>query len=322
MGLMTWDDATAWLIREQHGVLGRAQLDEAGLSEATVRWHLSRRWRILLPGVYQLDRGRPTRAQREIAGLLAAGPKAALRGLSAASWWGVTAADPGDWVHVMVPPPRRTRRVAWLDVARSTITDPAMVTRGPFQVCSPARAVLDAAQHSGSPDVAAAIGIEAVQRRLVTLDDLEEELCRRNQRWSALARHAVSAAGTGAWSRPEAELLAALARSRVLPPAWPNPDLSCNNRQLLTPDVWFDDVGLAVMVHSQRHHAAGGRWDETVERDGELTEVGIVVVGVTPNRIFRDLPAVVARVERTYLAARSRPRPSVLARRRLLTESA
>lgn len=319
---MTWDDATRWLIREQHGVLTRTQLAESGVSEATVRWQLSRRWRILLPGVYQLDRARPTRAQREIAGLLAAGPKAALRGLSAARWWGVTSADPGDWVHVMVPPPRRTRRVAWLDIARSTIPDLAQQTRGPFQVCSPARAVLDAAQQSRSHDVAAAIGIEVVQRRLVTLDDLEEELCRRNQRWSALPRHAVSAAGTGAWSRPEAELLAALARSRVLPPAWPNPDLWCGARQLLTPDVWFDDVALAVMVHSRRHHAAGRDWDRTVERDGELTEVGIIVVGVTPNRILRDLPTVVARVERTYLAARSRPRPAVLARRRSLTESA
>ncbi|MBK8470313.1 MAG: hypothetical protein IPL45_11190 [Actinomycetales bacterium] len=288
---MDFDDATSWLVREQLGVVARSQLVEAGLSDAALRWQLEHRWRILLPGVYALDRRRPTRAQREVAGLLAAGPQAALRGLTAARWWGLTCADPGDRVHVMVPSPRRTRQVAWLDVARSAIPDSGTVNRGPFQVCSPARAVLDAAQQSGSTEVAAALGIEALQRNLVTLDRLEDELCRRNQRGSALARHAVNAAGTGAWSRPEAVLLAAIARSSVLPVAWPNPELSCGGRPLITPDVWFDDVGLAVMVHSRRHHAAGPDWDQTVERDGELTELGVIVVGVTPNRIFRDLPS-------------------------------
>ena len=65
---------------------------------------------------------------------------------------------------------------------------------------SPARAVLDAATQSGAKDTAKAIGIEAVQRRLVTVDDLVHELAQRNRRGSALAGLAAQAAGTGSWS--------------------------------------------------------------------------------------------------------------------------
>ena len=74
------------------------------------------------------------------------------------------------------------------------------------------------------------------------------------------------------------------------------------------------------MVHSRRFHSAGAAWDATVEADADLTAVGIVVAGVTPNRIHRNLAGVVARIERTYLQARQRPRPPVTATRRSLLE--
>ncbi len=106
----------------------------------------------------------------------------------------------------------------------------------------------------------------------------------------------------------------------MLPQVWPNPELRVGHTRLTTPDLWFDDVALAVMVHSRRFHSAGEAWDATVEADADLTAVGIVVVGVTPNRIHRNLAGVVARIERTYLSARRRPRPPVTTARRSLLE--
>ena len=320
LGVVDFDDGTQWLLRDQLGLLTRAQLRTAGVTESALRWNLARRWRVLLPGVYQLGRAQPTRIQREVAALLLAGPGAMLGGLTAAARMGITSAKPGDTVHLLVPAPRVSRRVAWVSVTRTRRPDQHPATNGAVILTSPARAVLDAAAQSGAKDAATAIGIEAIQRRLVTVDDLVHELGQRNRRGSAMARLAVQAAGTGAWSPPEATLLAALQRSSVLPEAWANPTLANGSTRLTTPDVWFDDVALAVMVHSRRHHASGNDWDRTVEQDGDLTAAGLVVIGVTPNRIFSDLAAVVTRIERTYQTARRRPRPPVVAtRRRLLS---
>ena len=315
---MDFDDGTRWLLRDQLGLLTRSQLNTAGVTDSAVRWNLARRWRVLLPGVYLLSRGQATRIQREVAALLFAGPGAHLSGLTAAARMGIASARPGDTVHVLVPAPRVSRRVAWVALTRTRRAEQHPVTQGAVLLSNPARAVLDAAAQSGARDMATAIGIEAIQRRLVTVDDLVHELGQRNRRGSALPRLAVQAAGTGAWSPPEATLLAALERSAVLPQVWANPTLSNRTTRLTTPDLWFDDVALAVMVHSRRHHSSGNDWDRTVEQDGDLTAAGVIVAGVTPNRIFADLAAVVARIERTYLAARLRPRPPVVATRRSL----
>lgn len=77
--------------------------------------------------------------------------------------------------------------------------------------------------------------------------------------------------------------------------------------------MWFDDVAMAVMVHSRQFHSAPGDWDMTVARDAQLTECGVIVVGTTPNRIYRDIDSVIGRIHRTYAVASSRPRPAVSA---------
>ena len=299
-------------------LLTRRQLLDGGITPAQIRWRAGRHWRVVLPGIYQLDRAATTRGQREVAGLLATAPHGVLGGLTAARRWGVGAADPGDVVHILVRPPRVSRRVAWLHVQRTTIEDPGETEREGLRLSSPARAVLDAAIQCRSADTAAAIAIEAVQRRLVTVDDLVEALDRLNRRGSHLARSALAAASSGAWSQPEATLLRALADSPRLPQAWANPTLSIGRTRLTSPDVWIDEAALAVMVHSRKYHSHGLDWDATVEQDSDLTAAGVVVVGVTPNAIHSRLPDVVRRIERAYAVARNRPRPPVVATRRSL----
>ncbi len=264
------DSETRRLIVGQQGVVSREQLLAGGATPSSLQWHLGRRMQVLLPGVYQINRDPPSRQQREIAALLSAGPRSILSGLTAARRWGLESAEPGDRVHVQVPAPQRSRALAWLSITRTSRPDLGSRVHGAVRLANPARATLDAACQSGSPEMAAAIGIESVQRRLVGVDALVAELALRNQRGSALARHAVQAAATGAWSRPEATLLMGLARSPLLPAAWPNPLLTHLGRPLTSPDAWLDDVGLAVMVHSRRYHAGHLDWERTVEQDADL----------------------------------------------------
>lgn len=98
-----------------------------------------------------------------------------------------------------------------------------------------------------------------------------------------------------------------------------NPELKDRaERGLTTPDVWFDDVGMAVMVHSRAFHAGALHWDATVVDDSELSSYRIVVVGVTPEQLARDSRSVLHRIESHYMTARdSGFRPAVVATPRM-----
>jgi hypothetical protein len=94
-----------------------------------------------------------------------------------------------------------------------------------------------------------------------------------------------------------------------------NPILTGPRGEALTsPDVCFDDVGMAVMVQSRAFHAGALDWDATVESSSDLSAVRVVVVGVTPTALARDPKAQLARIERAHAdALRSGTRAQVTA---------
>lgn len=306
------------LVEPRDGVLTRAELLDAGVSEATMRWQVSRmRWRILLPGVILLAPEEPNRRQQLIAAQLYGGPGAVVGGPAAARFHGVRGIPDRGPVHVLVPRSRTRRVSGWADIRPTRLEDPFEETAAVLRVSSAGRAVVDAARWAPTQDQATAWVIEAVQREIVTAADLTHWLLRMNRRNTARARRAISEASTGAWSLPEAELLGLLRTSTVLPPVWPNPVLErTDGLPLVSPDAWLDDVGMAIMVHSREFHEGAEQWDVTVSRDGELTAAGVVVVGVTPHALRSRPTLLLDRIERTCLAAAQRPRPSVRAIRR------
>jgi hypothetical protein len=100
-------------------------------------------------------------------------------------------------------------------------------------------------------------------------------------------------------------MAALVATSQVLSPMWLNPRLTrLDGSGLLTPDGWFDDIGMAVMLHSRRYHSTGEQWEQTVEGDAALRADGIVVLGVTPASLRRDPAGVLRLMEQAYLSAR------------------
>ena len=240
----------------------RAQLLDHEVSYPAIRWNAGRAWRVVLPHVYGVFREQPTLRQHQIAALLWGGATSVLAGATAARLHGVTSADPRNRVHVLVSAPQRSRSSGFAEVRRTLIHDETC-TRGPLRLCSPARAVVDAARVLPNPDGRSAIVIEAVQRGIATVDDLHEWMLRLRPRDAAPLRGPLQAAAAGAWSVPESELLDLVARSSVLHTPWANPLLvGPTGVRLTTPDAWFDDVAFAVMVHSRRHHADGDQWDD------------------------------------------------------------
>src|SRR6476646_4422297 len=155
------------------------------------------------------------------------------------------------------------------------------------------------------PDEARALIIEAVQRRLVRLDDLSHWIEARRPNGRVVLRRALAEAAAGAWSLPEADLARLMSRSSVVPEPWLNPELrDATGCRLTTPDVWFDDVAMAVMVHSREFHAGVIDWESTVDRDSYLSACRVVVFGVTPGAITRDPSGVLRRIEQAYSTLR------------------
>jgi hypothetical protein len=157
--------------------------------------------------------------------------------------------------------------------------------------------------------------IEVVRRRLVRLEDVTHWVEARETRGRLRLRAILQEAAAGAWSVPEADLAALVQSPKVLPAPMLNPELKdLAERRLTMPDVWFDDVGMAVMVHSRAFHAGTLQWDATVVDDSELSSYRIVVVGVTPEQLAKDPRSVRQRIESHYGTARASGfRPAVVA---------
>ncbi|HET7474435.1 MAG TPA: hypothetical protein VFJ97_00240 [Dermatophilaceae bacterium] len=237
---------------------------------------------------------------------------------AACQWWGLKN-DTGDRCLVFVTARNRgEKRYRNILVRRSQLLDAGVIKDGLLRVSSAARSVADAARRAHQQQRADALVIEAVQGHHTSGDQLAHWLNVASMPGNERLRRAMAAAETGAWSVPEAQLLALLATSTVLPVALANPRLSAaNGIRLVTPDAYLGDVGLAVMVHSRAHHFDSAEWEATIAGDSGLSEHGVTVLGVTPRQLHADPAAVLARVERTYLAlqrAGHRPRATTAVR--------
>ena len=137
-------------------------------------------------------------------------------------------------------------------------------------------------------------------------DDLEHWLDLRGRPGSARLRRFLAEAAAGSWSVPESDLLALLRGSTIQPEPWVNAVVTGPSGEALTsPDLWLDDVAMALMVQSRHFHAGVLDWDETVASASDLSAVRVVVVGVTPSALSRDPRGELRRIEAAYLTARA-----------------
>ena len=302
---MPLPDLALALAAKQHGVLSRDQLLAAGVSRETLRWRIGRDWRLVLPGVYALQTGLPSQEQRLVAAQLVAGER-----LLAGGNHGRRPARLDVMLARAADPFARTEAtaVAAGRLGRRRRHVPARRTSrraGPLRLGCLPRAVVDAAAQVPEERRARALMIEAVQRRLVRLDDLEHWV---DARGTPRLRAAATPAGRGCRrSLVGPRVGSARAHPHLERPAGadgqsdpPGP----GGEPLTSPDVWFDDVGMAVLVQSRQFHSEGLDWDATVVAGSDLSAARVVVVGVTPEALARDPGAQLLRVEHAHAAAR------------------
>jgi hypothetical protein len=165
--------------RRQHGILTRAQLRRAGVSEGRVRADLEAgRWRALNEVVVCTHNGPLTAAQAEWAAVLSAAAPAALAGLTAMLGWGVSGFG-ADSIHLLVVRGARVTAVPGVTVAvhesRRFGVDDICAGRAPNST-SLERSVVDAAVWSRDVLTASRIIVAPVQQRKTSAVQLRETL--------------------------------------------------------------------------------------------------------------------------------------------------
>ncbi|SCF45345.1 hypothetical protein [Micromonospora mirobrigensis] len=290
----------------QQQIVTRSQLLAAGFDDMFL-YRQARRghWQRVLPATYALFTGALTDEQRRISASLYAGLDAQLTGLAALAWYGFRYSPRTDDVHLIVPHGTRRKSSGHALISRALTLDGRARRTALYPVCSPARAVVDAARDLRHLRPVRAIVAEAVQRGFTDLPALDEEIRRARRSRTALIRKAFSEVVVGTRSAPEAELRDCLADSKLLPEILWNPRLTNREgRALPTPDGYLTDAAVALEVDSQEFHFSPGDWARTLDRHNELSRLGVLILHFTPAQVRREPARVRRTVEDAYASRR------------------
>ncbi|MGW5079215.1 hypothetical protein [Micromonospora echinospora] len=199
----------------------------------------------------------------------------------------------------------RRRSAGHAVIARALELDPRARRAALYPVCSPARAVVDAARDLRHLRPVRATVAEAVQRGFTDLASLDVEIRRARRSRTALIRKAFAEITDGARSAPETELRECLGSSRVLTEILWNPRLSAaDGARLPTPDGYLAECAVALEVDSREYHLGPADWARTLDRHNELSRHGVLVLHFTPAQIRREPGRVRRTVEDAYAARR------------------
>jgi very-short-patch-repair endonuclease len=291
----------AALASRQHGVVSRAQLVELGFTrQAIVRRLETDRLRRLHPGVYAVGHWALTSASRDLAAVLACGPRALLSHRAAGRAQQILKGSGGP---IEVTALRGCKPKPGIVVHRTRLIhrdDRAIVDGIP--VTSVARTLIDLADVLSERRLAAAVN-EAEVRRVFDLAAIEETLSRLPGRRGQYRLRRVLAAYSEApgYSTSEAE-------RRFL--------RLCADHGLPTPsrvfvagyelDFFWSDARLAVEVDGGAFHRTRRAFHEDRRRDRRLAVLGIQVARVP----WRDLVEAEAVLVAELRAIRARRTPA------------
>lgn len=306
-------DRLADLLTTQLGVVTRGQAKACGLSDAALRHRIrpGGPGQVLLPGAYLSHNGTPTTRQREMAAVLYAGSGSVITGLSALTWHGIRAPR-AQLVDVLIPESRRRRDAGFVRLSR-TRRMPSMLFP-PGEVCfvPPARAAADAVRSLRDLSVVRAIVADGVQRGVIRLALLQDELAQGPVQGSARLRQVLTEVEDGVRSSVESDLRT-LIRAERLPGPMYNPGLYAGETFIAEPDTWWPDAGLAGEMDSREWHLSPKDWERTLARDARMSAHGIIVLHISPGRLKAEPRIVAAQIRSALEAGRRRDRLDVRA---------
>jgi very-short-patch-repair endonuclease len=269
----------------QHGLVTRQQLLELGLTARMVTGRLKkRRLHRVHAGVYRVGPLVAPRS-REMAAVLACGPRAAVSRRSAAWLWDLLP-PPGTSVPVDVVvvgadlgrrPGIRCHRVALLDSEDVTNVDEIRVT-------SPLRTLVDLAPVARAAELELAAA-RAERLGLATREQLARlPMERRGRRGVRALRVIIEQPGGPALTRSEAErlFLQLLREYRIRAP---KVNMRIHGYEL---DFFWPSASIAVEIDGFSYHGVRPRFDGDRQRDTHLAGAGIQVIRLSLRQLTQE----------------------------------
>jgi hypothetical protein len=293
------------LAAQRGGVVRNSELDRLGVPRSTASWRArpGGPWQRLEPGILLLATGEPSAANRRQAALLYAGGGAMLTGATACRMYGLRSAPAAGPVHVLVPHRRRRTSTGSTLVERTRRLPPhRSVDRVPC--AAPARAVIDAVRRLRDLRAVRALIAEAVQRQLVTPQDLSSELRGCTTRGTALPRKVLKEVVAGVRSVSEAEARDLLRRSGLPEPVWNQDVYTRDGTWLGRPDACWLALGVVLEIDSMEWHLSPVDYRRTQARQRRFAKAGVTVVPAAPADIRENGPRVVEEVKGALAEAR------------------
>lgn len=289
-------------LRDQDGLVLRAQALECGLSAATVDRHLARReWIVVHPCVYR-PADRPMSPLMRVRGAaMWAGRSAVLIGTSALAWWRVVDEVPATIELAVGEKGGHTAPSGIRLVRRDVPRERCALVEGQWTLHR-AHAVLEAAAAS-APLEGARLVDRALQEGTVTVDGLRDALAAFGQRHGVVAaRRLVQLAAGGARSEGERRLARAL-RSGGLSGWAPNLRVTLGDGSRVELDLAFPAARLVIEVDGWAYHRDVDRFRRDARRQNALVAEGWRVLRVTWYDLVEDPARVAALVAGTLAAA-------------------
>lgn len=296
MGGLTWLDTRAG---DQHGLITRAQLVEAGVSATMVgRWLQRGRLVTAFPAVYRVPGAPVTWEQRLLAAVLAAGDGALASHRSAARLWELL---DDDVIEVTVPVESRPRLRGAAAIHRSgDVEDAHVVRRHGVPATTPMRTLVDLGAVAGPALVEDALD-KALTARLVTIAGVEnelDELARPGRRGAGVLRRILDRRALGA-SRPDSILeprMARLLRRYDLPAAAFQHRVVKGGRFVAQVDFAYPNAKLAIEVDGFEAHSSPRALQSDLRRQNDLVGAGWTVLRFTWEDVVRRTAAVAAQI--------------------------
>jgi predicted transcriptional regulator of viral defense system len=279
--------STPTLAAEQHGIVSRSQLIDAGVGPDTVdRWIKAGRLLRMYRGVYAVGHVPPSPQARAMAAVLACGSGAVLSHRSAGALWGLIRHHQP--IDVTAPTDHRRSGIA---LHRSRLTDGDVTVHYGIPTTTPARTLADLAQVLDPASLTRAVN-DARLRHLASLDAIAAQL--RNGRATKVLADLVA--------RPDAPTRSVL-EDRFL--------AFCDRHALPRPEVNVTVAGYEVdmlwrpqrLIAELDGRAFHGDFERDRDKDADLLAAGHRVVRVTWRRLTRDRRREAARFRRLLAAA-------------------
>lgn len=289
------------ILGEQLGLITRRQALGC-LTEATLDARLGRDWHVVLPGVYVAQTAALSHRQRLQAALLFAGRGAMLGDSTALAEHGMDYLPLDALVRVLVPADNQRHSKDFVAIRRTVYLPPAFRTPDGLPMAPPARALTDfALRHPDDRDVRAVLA-SAVQRRRVTVEQLQRERETCAARGKRRLTRALEELEAGVRSAPEAEVRDLVLTSRTLPTPLYNCLLELPDGRRVSPDLLIEEAALVHETNGRKpHFEHEDDFDDMQARHDAMTVAGLTVLHNSPRLIAREGRRVLADLEHCYL---------------------